>query len=168
MEREVQHLSGGELQRFLIAITAIQQADIYMFDELSSFLDIKQRLKAAKLIRSLLNEKTFVIAVEHDLSLLDFLSDSICVLYGHTGVFGVATMPYSVREGINIYLGGFIPSENMRFRDDAITFKSVESDAEKEKVASEEKSFLGSTTYLYPEMTKTIDNFRLTMHGGSF
>ena len=41
LEREVQHLSGGELQRFVIAITSIQHADIYMFDEPSSYLDVK-------------------------------------------------------------------------------------------------------------------------------
>jgi ATP-binding cassette subfamily E protein 1 len=41
MEREVGHLSGGELQRFVIAITCIQNADIFMFDEPSSYLDVK-------------------------------------------------------------------------------------------------------------------------------
>ena len=80
-----------------------------MFDEPSSYLDIKQRLKAAKMIRSLLAEDNYVIAVEHDLSILDYLSDSICVLYGTPGAYGVVTMPYSVREGINIFLDGYLP-----------------------------------------------------------
>ena len=126
-----------------------------MFDEPSSYLDVKQRLKAARLIRSLLHAENFVIAVEHDLSILDYLSDFICVLYGHAGVFGVVTMPYSVREGINIFLGGFIPTENMRFRDDALTFRVVESDADKEKIASEEKHIQKPNNYLYPTMQKT-------------
>jgi translation initiation factor RLI1 len=41
----------------------------------------------------------YVIVVEHDLSVLDYLSDFICVLYGVPGVYGVVTMPFSVREG---------------------------------------------------------------------
>ena len=40
--------SGGELQRFAIAVVAAQQADIYMIDEPSSYLDVRQRLKAAQ------------------------------------------------------------------------------------------------------------------------
>ena len=99
MDRGIQKLSGGELQRFAIALTAIQKADVYMFDEPSSYLDVKQRLNAARVIRSLLTPTTFVIAVEHDLSVLDYLSDYICVLYGKPSAYGVVTMPFSVREG---------------------------------------------------------------------
>jgi len=54
LERQVQHLSGGELQRFIIGLTCVQKVDIYMFDEPSSYLDVKQRLNAARMIRSLL------------------------------------------------------------------------------------------------------------------
>ena len=93
-----------------------------MFDEPTTYLDIKQRIKAAKLIRSTVNKLNYVIAVEHDLSVLDYLSDSICVIYGEPGAYGVVTMPYSVREGINIFLAGFIPEENMRFRENDIKF----------------------------------------------
>jgi ATP-binding cassette subfamily E protein 1 len=168
LEREVQHLSGGELQRFVIAITSIQQADIYMFDEPSSYLDVKQRLKAAKMIRSLLSAENYVIAVEHDLSILDYLSDFICVLYGQPGGYGVVTMPYSVREGINIFLAGFIPTENLRFRDDELTFKVVENDTEKEKGAVDEKQLSKPTNYRYPAMTKTMDSFRLEVKPGQF
>ena len=65
----------------------------------------------------------YVIAVEHDLSVLDYLSDFICCLYGQPGAYGVVTMPFSVREGINIFLAGFVPTENLRFREDSLTFK---------------------------------------------
>lgn len=126
MEREIQHLSGGELQRFIIAMVCVQQAQIYMFDEPSSYLDVKQRLNAARMIRSLLKYDNYVIVVEHDLSILDYLSDFICCLYGSPGAYGVVTMPSGVREGINIFLSGFIPSENMRFRDFELTFKVSE------------------------------------------
>jgi ATP-binding cassette subfamily E protein 1 len=168
MEREVGHLSGGELQRFVIALTCIQHADIFMFDEPSSYLDVKQRLKAAKMIRSLLGPNNYVIAVEHDLSLLDYLSDFISVLYGETGVYGIVTMPYSVREGINIFLAGFIPTENMRFRDDELTFKVVENDQEKNLAATDEKQILKPNHYKYPAMVKSMDTFRLEVKPGQF
>ena len=161
IDRNVGDLSGGELQRFAIAVVAIQNAEIYMFDEPSSYLDVKQRLKAAQVIRSLLrpnrfypflqyymlkmlsvscvllpnyfqyrywiclliSSSSYVIVVEHDLSVLDYLSDFICCLYGKPGAYGVVTLPFSVREGINIFLAGFVPTENLRFRDDSLTFK---------------------------------------------
>lgn len=104
-----------------------------MFDEPSSYLDVKQRLNAARMIRSVLNAENYVIAVEHDLSILDYLSDFICCLYGEPSVYGVVTMPFSVREGINVFLAGFLPTENMRFRDEELTFKVVETDDDKRK-----------------------------------
>jgi translation initiation factor RLI1 len=71
----------------------------YMFDEPSSYLDVRQRLAAARVIRSLLKEDSYVIAVEHDLSVLDYLSDFICCFYGKPSIYGVVTLPFSVREG---------------------------------------------------------------------
>ena len=95
-----------------------------MFDEPSSYLDIKHRLNAAKMIRSMLRHDNYVIVVEHDLSILDYLSDFVCCLYGVPSVYGVVTMPFSVREGINIFLAGFVPTENLRFREEEIIFKN--------------------------------------------
>ena len=66
---------------------------------------------------------SYVIVVEHDLSVLDYLSDFICCLYGKPGAYGVVTLPFSVREGINIFLAGFVPTENLRFRDESLTFR---------------------------------------------
>ena len=127
MEREVGVLSGGELQRFAIAAVAVQNADVYMFDEPSSYLDVKQRLTAAHMIRQLLEGKEgykkYVVVVEHDLAVLDYLSDYVSVLYGQAGGYGVVTMPFSVRVGINAFLAGFVPTENLRFRDEALSFK---------------------------------------------
>lgn len=139
-----------------------------MFDEPSSYLDVKQRLKAARMIRSLLQADNYIIAVEHDLSILDYLSDFICVLYGQPGAYGVVTMPYSVREGINIFLAGFIPTENMRFRDEELTFKVVENDAEKQAAAKDERILSKPTNYKYPEMTKTLDKFKIHVQPGQF
>lgn len=59
IDRNVGDLSGGELQRFAIAVVATQNAEIYMFDEPSSYLDVKQRLKAAQVVRSLLRPNRY-------------------------------------------------------------------------------------------------------------
>lgn len=138
LEREIGQLSGGELQRFIIAMTCVQQADIYMFDEPSSYLDVKQRLKASRMIRSVLNPELYVIVVEHDLSILDYLSDYICCLYGQPGAYGVVTMPMSVRKGINVFLEGFVPQENMKFRDFALTFRVSENENDNAIYAQDE------------------------------
>jgi ATP-binding cassette subfamily E protein 1 len=127
VDRDIRVLSGGELQRFAICIVAIQTSDVYMFDEPSSYLDVKQRLTAASMIRQILETKDgdrrYVLVVEHDLAVLDYLSDFVCVLYGSPGGYGVVTMPHSVRLGINTFLSGYVHSENLRFRDHALTFK---------------------------------------------
>ncbi|KAF2302022.1 hypothetical protein GH714_031409 [Hevea brasiliensis] len=162
IDRNVGDLSGGELQRFAIAVVAIQNAEIYMFDEPSSYLDVKQRLKAAQVIRSLLRPNSYVIVVEHDLSVLDYLSDFICCLYGKPGAYGVVTLPFSVREGINIFLAGFVPTENLRFRDESLTFKVAETPQES---AEEIETY---ARYKYPTMTKTQGNFKLRVIEGEF
>ena len=162
LDREVKALSGGELQRFAIAVIAVQDAQVYMFDEPSSYLDVKQRLKASRVIRSLIHIEKYIIVVEHDLSVLDYLSDFICCLYGKPGAYGVVTMPFSVREGINIFLAGFVPTENLRFREEALTFKVSETADERE---GGEQKFL---RFAYPEMIKTQGNFTLRVEAGEF
>lgn len=159
-DRAVKKLSGGELQRMAIAMVCIASADVYMFDEPSSYLDVKQRLNAARSIRRLLEDTNYVVVVEHDLAVLDYLSDFICCLYGKPGVYGVVTMPFSVREGINIFLDGFIPTENMKFRNERLQFKVSETaDIEVLKHSYHMK---------YPEMVKKAGNFQLTALAGSF
>jgi len=197
-EREISLLSGGELQRFAIAVVAVQVADVYMFDEPSSYLDVKQRMKAANTIRGLLEQseadRKYVICVEHDLAVLDYLSDFICCLYGSPSAYGVVTMPFSVREGINIFLAGFVPTENLRFRDEELTFKVarvVEEDAAARAVRKKKKGKKGAKeeeeeeeeaapatlsaagTRTYPAMQKHLaskkgSSFTLHVEAGSF
>lgn len=161
LDRNVENLSGGELQRFAIAVVAAQSADVYMIDEPSSYLDVRQRLKAAQVIRNLLDVNKYVIVVEHDLSVLDYLSDFICCLYGKPGAYGVVTMPFSVREGINIFLAGFVPTENLRFREENLTFRVADQNVVEEDV----KKFL---RYQYPNMTKQQGSFHMTVDAGEF
>jgi len=249
--RDIDQLSGGELQRFAIAMVAVQNADVYMFDEPSSYLDVRQRLKAAQVIRSLTGkseealaataaiaamdaqraaeaeaeaealaegfssaaeaaaakaaeggggavadvvvgmkglvvrsesasgqgagaaaaalasaETKYVICVEHDLAVLDYLSDFICCLYGQPGAYGVVTMPFSVREGINVFLAGFVPTENLRFRDESLTFKVA--------TGFEEEAAKPTSRFTYPEMIKKLsgapgtEGFTLKVCPGEF
>lgn len=163
LDRDVNVLSGGELQRFALAMVAVQQAEVYVVDEPSSYLDVRQRLNAAKLIRGLLvdKSKTYVIVVEHDLAVLDYLSDFVCCLYGKPGAYGVVTLPFSVREGINIFLAGFVPTENLRFRETALQFRLAETADDDEEVEHHH-------LYNYPRMVKTLGPFKLTVETGSF
>ncbi|XP_056418847.1 ATP-binding cassette sub-family E member 1 [Hyla sarda] len=159
-DRNVEDLSGGELQRFACAVVCIQKADIFMFDEPSSYLDVKQRLKAAITIRSLINPDRYIIVVEHDLSVLDYLSDFICCLYGVPSAYGVVTMPFSVREGINIFLDGYVPTENLRFRDVSLVFKVAET--------ANEEEIKKMCMYKYPSMRKQMGEFQLRIVSGEF
>lgn len=163
LDREIGDLSGGELQRFAIAMVCVRDADMYMFDEPSSYLDVKQRLEAARVIRRLLTPTNFVLVVEHDLSILDYLSDFICCLYGVPGAYGVVTMPFGVREGINIFLAGFVPTENLRFRDEELTFKVTEN-TDDEPAANKVRM-----RYAYPDMKKSFEgSFSLQIKAGHF
>lgn len=161
LKRDVSALSGGELQRFAIGMSCVQEADVYMFDEPSSYLDVKQRLNAALIIRSLLSPTTYVICVEHDLSVLDYLSDFVCIIYGVPSVYGVVTLPSSVREGINIFLDGHIPSENLRFRTEALQFRMA--DAQDMQLQAD-----ATRGFTYPSMKRTQGDFKLTVEPGEF
>jgi ATP-binding cassette subfamily E protein 1 len=163
LKRKIQDLSGGELQRFAIACTLIQKGEVFLFDEISSYLDVKQRIQAAKTIRNLLSENpgVYVIVIEHDLALVDYLSDSICCLYGIPGMYGIVTIPFPVKEGINIFLSGFIPNENMRFRENSITFAS-------KNELNEQIYLKNQSQFFYPDIKKTFNAFKLIINSGHY
>lgn len=158
--REISELSGGELQRFAICVAILCDCEVTMFDEPSSYLDIRQRIIAARVIRETVEHDKYVIVVEHDLSVLDYMSDYICCLWGKPSVYGVVTSPFSVREGINIFLDGFIPTENLRFREDSLSFKMA-ADVDLEEIER-------LHNYKYPEMKKKFGSFSLTVSAGDF
>lgn len=155
--RSLDVLSGGELQRVAVAATICREADVYLFDEPSSYLDVKQRLEVARAIRGLKREGKTVIVAEHDLAIIDYLSDQICVFYGAPGVYGVVSHVHGVRVGINIYLQGFIPDENMRFRKDPIEFHV--------KPPSVSPS-VGKTLVKWENMKKSYKGFQLEVQAG--
>ncbi|MFQ6063912.1 MAG: ribosome biogenesis/translation initiation ATPase RLI [Candidatus Bathyarchaeia archaeon] len=156
-ERTLDVLSGGELQRVSITATICREADVYLFDEPSSYLDVKQRLQAARAIRSLKKDEKTVIVAEHDLAILDYLSDRICIFYGSPRVYGIVSHVQGVRVGINIYLQGFIPDENVRFRETPIIFHV------KPPRASQEA---GETLLRWDGMRKSFEGFELSVVPG--
>jgi ATP-binding cassette subfamily E protein 1 len=156
-DRSIDVLSGGELQRLAVAATICREADAYLFDEPSSYLDVKQRLVVAKAIRSLKSEQKIVIVAEHDLAIIDYLSDQICVFYGEPGVYGIVSNVHGVRTGINIYLEGYIPDENVRFRKEPIIFH--------EKPPAQRVE-AGETLLEWDKIEKTFKGFKLTAHSG--
>ena len=157
LDRTLNVLSGGELQRVAIAATICREADVYLFDEPSSYLDVKQRLEAAKAIRKLVEDEKIVIVAEHDLAVLDYLSDQICIFYGAPGVYGIVSHVHGVREGINIYLQGYIADENIRFRREPIIFHV------KPPTISWES---GEKLLEWNQMKKSYDGFTLEVEQG--
>lgn len=156
LDRNLADLSGGELQRTAIAATALKDADIYLVDEPSSYLDVGQRLKIARALRELARERP-VIVVEHDLATLDLLSDNIHILYGDPGGFGVVSNPLSVRKGINQFLDGTLREENVRIRAERIDFLT-----RKERIVKQEEEILN-----FPALEKAFDAFTLATEPGS-
>ena len=122
LDRDMENLSGGELQRVAIAASVVRRGDFYFFDEPTSWLDVHQRLNAVKVIRSLADENKAVLVIEHDLATLDALSDNVHILFGEPGAYGVVSQMKGVRVGINSYINGFLQEENVRIRKQAIEF----------------------------------------------
>ena len=155
LDRPINSLSGGELQRVAICACLSREADFYFLDEITPFLDIYQRMAAATLIRELAAERPIMI-VEHDLAILDLLADTVHIAYGKPAVFGIVTQPKGVRVGINQYLEGYLAEENMRFRDYEVVFESRLHGGRPElEVLSE-----------IPPMKKAYPDFTLEVQGG--
>ncbi len=156
LDHDISTLSGGELQRVAIAACLARDADLYFLDEITPFLDIYQRIAAAKLIRDLAMRRPVMI-VEHDLAILDMLADTVHVGYGKPAVFGIITRPKGVRVGINQYLEGFLVEENVRFRDTQVVFEKRAHDFGSDR----------EDMFFIPEMTKDYETFHLTVNGGT-
>lgn len=163
LDRDITVLSGGEVQRVMIAIVSLRKANTFFFDEPSSYLDVSQRMRSARVIRDTISngEGNYCIVIEHDLALLDYVSDYVSLLYGSPGAYGVISHPINVREGINQFLDGFIPSENIRFRDDKLVVKIVD-----------EQDYITDTTtkpFEYSSIKSyQIGDFKFTADAGSF
>ncbi len=157
LDRDVKKLSGGELQKLLIALVLSKDMDVYAFDEPAAYLDVRERVNMARAIKNFVPPNRYVLLIEHDLAILDYVSDIIHIVYGVPGVYGIVSQPYSTRAGINHYIRGYLPSENMRIRDKPIRFESPEA---REKVLPTEK-------YLeWPKLIKKYKSFELVVEPG--
>jgi ATP-binding cassette subfamily E protein 1 len=156
LSRSISNLSGGELQRVAIAAAALREADFYYFDEPTSWLDVKQRLNAVQVVRTLSDAGKSVMVIEHDLAALDAISDYVHILYGEPGAYGVVSQMRGVRVGINAYINGFLREENVRIRRQPIVFdvKPPALEVEAETLAN------------YSPLKKSYDEFSLEVDEG--
>jgi ATP-binding cassette, sub-family E, member 1 len=158
LDRPLDVLSGGELQRVAIAATALRGANVNFFDEPTSYLDIKQRLQMARFLQQLADEKTAVMLVDHDLIILDYMSELVHILYGQENGYGIVSQPKATKTGINVYLEGFLKEENMRFRDHKILFT-------KHAAAIQHKH--SEVLAQWPAIEKRLGSFSLTANAGT-
>jgi ATP-binding cassette subfamily E protein 1 len=154
-DREIRDISGGELQRVAIAAALLREGDIYIFDEPSSYLDVRQRLKVAGILRNLAATKR-VLVVEHDLIVLDYLADYVNIVYGVVGAYGIVSHPMTARQGINVYLEGYLKEENIRFRPQPVRFE----------VRAPPEEWKGSPLLVFPELHKSYKGFQLHAKAG--
>jgi len=157
LDQVLRELSGGELQRLAVAVAVSKDAEFYFFDEPSSYNDVFQRTQVARAIQSLAKVGKSVMVVEHDLTILDFLSDYIEVLYGEPAAYGIVSNVLSTKVGINVFLDGYLPNENVRFRDKKFTFD----------VSSSTDEFqVGDEILTYPLLEKKYPSFSLSIEPG--
>ena len=157
VEQNLNELSGGELQRLAVAVSASKEADFYFFDEPSSYNDVFQRTGVARVIHSLAELGKSVMVVEHDLTLLDYLSDYIEVLYGVPAAYGIVSNVLSTKVGINAFLDGYLASENVRFRDKKFTFDASTATDEIQQ---------GDVIVSYPKLEKKYPSFSVSIDPG--
>lgn len=157
LDRDLATLSGGELQRVAVAVAAAKDAEYYFFDEPSSYNDVYQRLAVARVMKDLADQGKSVMVVEHDMTLLDYLSDYVHIIYGEPGAYGIVSTLQGTKVGINSFLEGFLQAENVRFRDKAFRFDiatSEDSVVEDVPVAS------------YSDVSKKFPSFELHVSAG--
>ena len=157
MENRLSELSGGELQRLAIAVAASKDSDFYFFDEPSSYNDVFQRIGVARVIQGLAKLGKSVMVVEHDLTVLDYLSDFIDVLYGEPAAYGIVADLLSAKVGINVFLDGYLPNENVRFRDTAFRFDAS---------TSSDEFVMTENIITYPALQKIYPKFSVAIEAG--
>ena len=159
LDKDIRVLSGGELQRFMIAAVLSKDANLYLFDEPGSYLDVRERVKVARVIRSYMPKNSYVVVVEHDIAMLDYLSDHVVIMYGEPGVYGISSKPYAVGAGINHFLKGYLPAENMRIRNEPIKYTINPTEAL--------QAIQTSTKYIeWTRLTISLNDFNLEVDPG--
>jgi len=155
LDKPLEKLSGGELQKLAVAIASLKESDLYFFDEPLAYLDISERIKVSNFIRERCKNEKSVLVVEHDLLLLDYMTDFINIIYGKPSCYGIISSIRASKNSINSYLSGYLKEENIRFREKPIKFdKSMQESAGSIKL------------FEWPEFTKTFKGFSLKVPKG--
>ena len=155
LDKSLDGLSGGELQKVAIAVASLKESDIYFFDEPLAYLDVGERIRVSDFIRERAGKEKAVMVIEHDLLLLDYMTDFVNIMYGKPSCYGVISSIRASKNAINSYLLGFLKEENVRFRDKPIKFN----------LGMQRKD----TSYLlfeWPAFTKTFKGFSLDVPEG--
>jgi len=161
-DRTLDQCSGGELQRFAIASVLIKEADIYIIDEPCTFLDVQKRIQLARLLRKRAQgyheeRPCPVLVVEHDLAILDYVSDIVQLFYGEPHQFGIISKPMTTKKGINAYLDGYLKAENIEFRETQYGFRR----------STTGRRWSNAIVFAeYGEFSKSFDSFKLEVAPG--
>jgi ATP-binding cassette subfamily E protein 1 len=150
-------VSGGELQRIAIAACLLKDAKLYFFDEYTTFLDIKQRFRIAKILRKKVNKDTSIMLIEHDLAIMDYVSDFTQIMFGKKNAYGQSSNKKTTKKGINEFIDGFLKEENIRIRDYKIEFSSAKFDNNNKIIK----------LINYPNFEKTLGSFKLNVEEGT-
>lgn len=147
-QREFSQLSGGELQRVVIAAVLLRDKKTFILDEPLAFLDYTYRIRLANYLKENFSDKQ-VLVVDHDLSLLSHFCVSSYITFGTPGAYGIISQPYSVDRAVNMFLEGYIEPENVRFRN-SINYSNY--------IEQKKSEF----SFLLPQMSFSNGNFNFS------
>ena len=127
-------LSGGQLQRMLIARALLLDIEVLVADEIISMLDASTRIDVLNLLGELKERGLGVLFVTHDLSLANYISERVIIMrhgavveMGATGkVFGDPRHPYSRN------LLASVPQLHRKWSEDPVDLEELEPDGDRE------------------------------------
>jgi ATP-binding cassette, sub-family E, member 1 len=161
LDRSMLHISGGELQRVIIRKICTSDSDLYMFDEPTSFFDLKQRVEMANTIQDIVqSSKKYVLVVDHDVNILDYVSDQLVILYGARAAYGICATPLPIGQGINSYFEGYLQKDNVRFRKVPFRFETPEN--------TDDIFHDHTSLFSYDEIIHQLGDFELTLKPAEF
>jgi iron complex transport system ATP-binding protein len=105
-ERHLATMSGGELQRLVLARALAQEAPVLLLDEPTSALDLGRRVEALELVDELrLERELTVISAMHDLSLAAQFADRLILLSSGVIVAAGSASEVLQEESLDLHFG---------------------------------------------------------------